>query len=172
MDLRLNSRQVWFSALIFGALAPLLAVPLVLVLPASALRGAALPVAVASALFWGTVAVVAVYRFWELYYQYLYPAWMRWLAPLDVLLYGAIGLAIWWLAVRLPGPAVLWFVLLGGIEGIAEHVLGIYGLRILEKVPWLNGVKPAPVLAFSFVEYMVYWALVGWLAFGLNRLLF
>jgi hypothetical protein len=51
---------------------------------------------------------VAIFGFWELYYRHFYPAWARWLIPLNVLLYGAIGLGMWWLALRLPGPAVLW----------------------------------------------------------------
>lgn len=74
-----------------------------------------------------------------------------------------------WLALHLPGPTVLWFVLLGGVEGLLEHVLGIHGLRILERVPWLQGLTPLPVLMFSFFEYVLYWTLVGWLAFGLTK---
>lgn len=65
---------------------------------------------------------------------------------------------------------MLWFVVLGGVEGIAEHVFGIYGLCILEKVPWLQGLALLPVLFFSFFEYVLYWTLVAWLALGLNKL--
>jgi hypothetical protein len=122
-------------------------------------------------LFWGIVAIIATFGFWDLYYSYFYPSWIRWLVPLDLLLYGAIGLGIWWLALRLPGPAVMWFALLGGVEGILEHVLGIYGLRILERVPWLQGLAPLPILIFSFFEYALYWTLVAWLGLGLTRLI-
>lgn len=171
MDIQLTSREVWFSALLFGGLGLVLLVPLVLLFPGGAAWDATRPVALASALFWGAVALVALLRFWDLYYGYFYPAWVRPLVPLDLLLYGAIGLGLWWLAVRLPGPAVLGFALLGGLEGVAEHLLGIYGFHILDRVPWLRGVAPLPVVVFSFFEYVVYWTLVGWLALGLARLM-
>jgi hypothetical protein len=70
---------------------------------------------------------------------------------------------------RLPGPAIAWFAILGGLEGVIEHILGIYGLHILEQVPWLQEVTALPVLVFSFGEYVLYWSLVGWLAFGLTK---
>jgi len=37
----------------------------------------------------------------DFYYRYIYPAWSRWLAPLDALFYGLVGLGMWWLALRL-----------------------------------------------------------------------
>ena len=112
------------------------------------------------------LATVAIIGFWGVYYQYILPAWMRWLAPLDAVLYALLGIGMWWLATRLPGSSLLWLVLLGGLEGIAEHILGIYFLRILEKVPWLQGVSPFQVIIFSFFEYIFYWSLVAWLAFA------
>jgi hypothetical protein len=171
MDIHLTSRQVWLSALLFGGLGLALLIPLLWISSGTASAPASLAVALASALFWGVVAALALLRFWDLYYAYFYPAWVRHLVPLDLLLYGAIGLGLWWLALRLPTPAMLGFVLLGGLEGVAEHLLGIYAFRILDRVPWLQGVAPLPVLVFSFFEYIVYWALVGWLALGLAHLI-
>jgi hypothetical protein len=171
VEMRLTSRHVWLSTLLCGGLGFLLLIPLLFVFQGEGFRRAALPAAAASALFWGVVAMIAIVRFWELYYGYFYPRWIRWLAPLDVLLYGAIGLGLWWLAVRLPGPAVLGFVLLGGVEGVAEHVVGIYGLRILDRVPWLHGLARLPILVFSFFEYVLYWTLVAWLVWGLAQVL-
>ena len=171
MEIRLTSRHVWLSTWLCGGVSLLLLIPLLLVFKEGAFRRATLSVAGTSALFWGVVAVVAVLRFWELYYVYFYPPWVRWLVPLDLLLYGAIGFGLWWLALRLPGPVVLGFVLLGGIEGVAEHVVGILGLHILDKVPWLQGLAPLPILIFSFFEYVLYWTLVAWLAWGLVHLL-
>jgi hypothetical protein len=171
VEIRLTSRHVWLSAVLCGGVSFLLLVPLLLVFKDEAFHRSALPVAGSSALFWGVVAVVAILRFWELYYVYFYPRWVRWLVPLDLLLYGAIGLGLWWLALRLPGPVVLSFVLLGGLEGVTEHVVGILVLRILDQVPWLHGLTPLPILIFSFFEYVLYWTLVAWLAWGLAHLL-
>lgn len=74
-------------------------------------------------------------------------------------LYGAIGLALWWLALRLQGNPVLNFCLLGGLEAIPEHLWVIFGLRILERVPMLQGVSPTSVLVFAIPEYVLYWGL-------------
>jgi hypothetical protein len=62
-------------------------------------------------------------------------------------------------------------VLLGGLEGVLEHVIGIYGLHILEKVPWLEDVSAFPVVAFSFFEYTFYWAIIAWTAYLLTRII-
>ncbi|MBE9508821.1 MAG: hypothetical protein IMY86_12320 [Chloroflexi bacterium] len=169
MHLRLTAQDLWLATLLFGGAGLILLLPLLLLFRDPAFQRAALAVGVASALFWGVLAVVAIFGFWELYYRHFCPAWARWLAPLDVLLYGAIGLAMWWLALRLPGPALLWFVLLGGVEGMAEHLVGIYGFRILERVAWLQGLSLLPVVVFSFFEYVLYWTLVAWLALGLVK---
>ena len=171
MEIPLTSRQVWLSALLCGVVGSLLLIPLLFVFPDEAVRRTAIPVAASSALFWGIIATVSILRFWELYYGYFYPRWVRWLMPLDLVVYGAIGLSLWWVASRLPGPMVLTFVLLGGIEGITEHVVGIQGLRILDRVPWLHGLAPLPILIFSFFEYVLYWTLVAWLAWGLAQIL-
>jgi hypothetical protein len=114
--------------------------------------------------------MVAIFGFWDLYYQYIYPSWARWLTPLDIILYGVIGFGIWWLASNIPGPVVLWFILLGGLEGILEHLLGVYGFQILDKVPWLEGITPFPVIAFSFFEYIFYWTLVTWLGYAIFKI--
>jgi len=169
--MQLTSRDVWKTTLLFGVLGLALLLPLGLLFGEAAFRDAARPIGLASALFWGVLAAVFIFGYWGLYYSYFYPSWIRWLTPLDLLLYGVIGLGMWWLALRLPGPAARWFALLGGLEGIVEHILGIYGLRVLDKVPWLRGLAPLPVLVFSFFEYMLYWTLVAWLAFGLTRLI-
>lgn len=170
MDGRLTSQDVWLSTLLFGGLDALLLSPLLLVFQDAAFQRATWFTGAASALFWGVLAGFALLAFWELYYRHFYPAWVRWLAPLDVLFYGAIGLGLWWLAVRAGWSPVLAFVLLGGVEGIVEHLFGIYILRILAKVPLLQGLNPLPVLVFSFFEYALYWALVAWLALGLFKI--
>jgi hypothetical protein len=165
MDIELTPQDMWLSTLVFVILDLIALVPLLLLFRSDEFVRCRIPIGLASALFWGVLATVAIIGFWGLYYQYIFPTWMRWLAPLDAVLYALIGLAIWWLSIRLPGSSILWFVLLGGLEGIAEHLMGIYAFRILEKVPWLQGITPFQAVVFSFFEYVFYWAIVAWLAF-------
>ena len=165
MEIKLTDHNIWQSTLTFALLGLVLAVPLLLLYRDESFRRSARSISISSAIFWGILATVVLFTAWKLYYQYLYPAWMRWLAPSDALLYGLFGLGLWWLAVRIPGPALLWFLLLGGLEGILEHIFGIYGLHILDKVPWLQGASPFPVIIFSFFEYIVYWAIVAWMSY-------
>lgn len=115
----------------------------------------------AAALFWGIFATILLWGFWDWYYSYFYPAWTRWLAPMEApLLYGAVGLALRWLAMRLPGNPVVNFCLLGGLESIPEHVWGIYGLKILDKVPVLQHTSPTSIFVFAVFEYILYWSIV------------
>lgn len=170
MELRLTNQEVWLSTLLFFGLDLIALLPLLLITRRIPLETMSRPIGIASAIFWGVLASFAIFGFWEIYYQYLYPAWVRWLTPLDVLLYGAIGLVMWWLATRFQYFPLLWFVLFGGVEGILEHLLGVYGFHILEKVPWLEGVTTFPVIVFSFFEYIFYWTLVAWLGYALFKI--
>lgn len=171
MDLKLTDQDVWLSTLVFFVLSLITLIPLVIVFRDDLFQRSGWTTFGAAAILWGIAATVALFVFWDLYYVYFYPTWTRWLAPFNALLYGIMALLMWWLASRAPGTAVLWFVIFGGIEGILEHMLGIYGLFILEKVPWLIGLSPLPVIVFSFFEYVFYWSLVAWLAYILFRLL-
>jgi hypothetical protein len=166
MDFKLANTDIWQSTLLFAGIGLVLSVPLQLLYREEAFHRSVLPMTIASAVFWGILATAALLAAWQLYYQYLYPTWVRWLAPGDALVYGLIGFVMWWLAIRIPGSHILWFLLLGGLEGILEHVFGIYGLHILGKVPWLQGATPFPVIIFSFFEYIVYWAVVAWMSHG------
>jgi hypothetical protein len=170
MDQKITNQEVWITTVLFVVMDVLTLSPLISVLGKISGPDLVKPIGAASAFFWGLLVTLFLFTGWDLYYRFFYPKWIRWLAPLDIPLYGAIGLGMWWLACHLPGASVLWFVLFGGVEGIAEHVLGIYGFRILDKVPWLKGVKALPALTFSFFEYVLYWTIVAWLAFGLISL--
>lgn len=168
--LQVTSQDIWLTTLLFAALDAVILVPLFILFKVSIFPVAWWPVVGGSALFWGVVSVVAAASFWDLYYRYIYPPWLRPLMPLDIVLYAIIGLVIWYLALRLAIPPPLAFALLGGAQGVTEHLFGIYVLRILDKVPWLRGVPPLPVVVFSFFEYVLYWTLVLWLALGLVKL--
>jgi len=170
MNQRLTNQEVWIATVHFIGMDVFALSPLPFLLRSISAAELLHPIGLASAMFWGLLVILFLFKGWDLYYSFFYPRWFRWLAPLDIPLYGAIGIGLWWLVCQLPGAPILWFALLGGMEGIAEHVLGIYGFRILDKVPWLKDVIPFPALVFSFFEYVFYWTLVAWLAFGLLKL--
>ncbi len=122
-----------------------------------------------SGIAWGIFAVALLELFWDLYYRFIFPDVMRWLAFSDALIYAGIGLGMWWLSCRVPGNPVANFCFLGGIDSVLEHVWGIYGLGILDKVPLLQGAAPLPVLVFAFFEYILYWGIVLAIATMLSR---
>jgi len=124
---------------------------------------------IVSMVFWGVRTIGQVYFFWETYYQYIYLGWMRWVLPARAIIFGIMGMGLWWLAQQLLGSTFLWFVLLGGIWGVLNYIFGIYQLRTLEKVPWLQELTAFPVLVFSFFESVLYWTLVAWLAMRIGQ---
>lgn len=126
------------------------------------------PVVIASAIFWGVFAISLYLIFWDIYYSHFVPAYVRWLVPLAAIEYGLVGWLLWWLARKLPGNPVLTFCLLGGLESIPEHLLGIYGFKILD-IPILQGMTPLIILVFAFFEYILYWGVVVVLAALLDR---
>jgi len=168
-DTKLTSEAFWLGALVAAVIDIGLVLLLALCIKPARFRQLTWALTGTSAVLWGIFATACLRGFWDLYYRYFYPGWMRWLAPLDALLYGAIALALWWLALRLPGNPVVNFALLGGLESVLEHLLGIYGLGILDKVPILQGVSPASALVFAFFEYIFYWSVVLGIAGLLGR---
>jgi hypothetical protein len=114
-----------------------------------------------AAVLWSIFGILLVSAFWEMFYQYFYPGWMRsgGILLFVPLVFGLLALAFHWCSLHLPGNPILNFCLLGGLESVLEHVLGIYGLKILE-IPMLQGASPASILAFSFPEYIFYWCIV------------
>jgi len=121
------------------------------------------PLVASAALCWGTFAVVMLNLTWEMYYQHFYTPLSRTLAPLAGLFYAVVALGMWWLARKLALNPVAGFFLLAGVEGVLEHLFGIYVLDIL-SVPILADMSPAAILVFAFFEYILYWGAVLGLA--------
>ena len=164
-EISLTSTVYWNSALIFAGIDLVLVSLLLWRVRAGRFRQIKWEIGAISGLFWVIYAAVLVLSFWDGYYEFIRPAWGRWATPLMALpLYAALGLGFWWLAQRLPGPPVAGFTLLAAVEGLVEHVIGIYRIGILEKVPMLQGVSPASVLTFSIFEYILYWGVILGLA--------
>jgi hypothetical protein len=170
-SITITAQDLKISTFIFGLLALIFTIPLHFVFEHNLFINALLPIVIASAIFWGIVSTIFIIGYWDLYYQHFYPSWIRPLAPLSFILYCSFGLGLWWLTSHQSLPVIWVFVFLGGMQGVLEHALAIYGLSILEKVPLLQGLKPVPVLVFSFFEYAFYWSLVGWIAIGISKLL-
>jgi len=169
VSIKLTNRDVWLSTILFSVLTLLLLIPLQQIFNRDLFNRSTIGVTAASAIFWGILALILMSKFWDLYYDHFYPIWIRRLAPLSIILYGAFGLGLHWLTSHQNTPTILTFALLGGFQGIAEHTFAIYSLHILQKVPFLQGLSPLPVLIFSFFEYMLYWTMVAWLAFGILK---
>lgn len=124
----------------------------------------------ASAIFWSILWIAVLWAYWDLCYRHIFPGWAGYLAPSYGLLYAGVGLAFWWLALRLPGNAIVSFCLLGGLKSVPEHLWAIYGLGTLDKVPAFLGISPASVLVFAVFEYIFYWSIVLSIAVLLRRL--
>ncbi len=169
MTLRLSSDIFWVEAGIVAVIDLALLLLLWWRIKPAQFRRLKWDLVAASGLGWGIFAVALLQIFWDWYYVYLFPESARWLAPIFALIYAAIGLAMWWLSCHLPGNPVLAFCLLAGLESVLEHLWGIYGVGILDKVPLLEDVAPLPVLVFAFFEYILYWGVVLAFAAMLSR---
>lgn len=166
-DLRLTSAQYWWIAGITALVAGIYIVVLARRIQPDRFRQLHWPIVAAAAIFWTVFGLLLFALTWESFYaKFLPDPSQRGLARsvLELLLYPPIGLALWWLASRLPGKPAVTFCLLGGLEALPEHLWGIYRLGMLERVPFLRGVSATSVLAFAVPEYILYWGTVLGLA--------
>src|SRR5574337_834716 len=123
-------------------------------------------VGIAGAVFWGLLAAVLVAAVWESYYAFFRPEWARVVTPLAaIVIYFFVALVLRWAAQRLPGNPAVWFALLGGLESVPEHAIGIYRMGILD-IPLLRGTTAPAIFIFAYFEYVVYWSIVLALAVG------
>ncbi len=159
-NIRVTSTDFWMATTVAIAMDLVLLGVLVWQVRPSSCRHLGPVLTIVSGILWGGFGCVLVWVFWDLYYRYLFPDWVRWVIPLNAILYGAIGLGLWWLSGKPRGGRVLAFCMLGGLAGVLEHLLGISWLGVLEKVPFLKGVDPQPLLVFAFFEYVLYWGIV------------
>ena len=159
------------SILAFTVLACALSIPLILLGPLDPLSYSSFELIAAAGLFWAILSMLAFRYFWDIYYQYIYPDWLRRLGGVNFVLYGVIAWGMWLIIRETENSVVLLFLFLGGLEGVLEHIFGIYALDVVNKVPWLNGLKTFPILLFSFVEYIVYWCIVLWISLAFRALM-
>jgi len=159
--LKVLSEQLWVDALIMVLIDTALIVFLTWRIKRHRFRELRWILVGTASIFWSVFGLLLVSIFWDTYYQYFYPGWLRsgGILLFMPILYGGLAFVFHWLSLRLPGNPILSFCLLGGLHSVLEHLWGIYGLKILE-IPMLQGVDPTPILAFAFPEYIFYWSIV------------
>jgi hypothetical protein len=75
-------------------------------------------------------------------------------------MFGAVALALWWLARRAPRLPGVAFCLLGGLVSLPGHTWAFYGRGMLEKVPVLRGVSDVSALVFGIFEFTAYFSFI------------
>lgn len=126
--------------------------------------------ALAAASFWAALALTLILTAWGFFYRYFTPGYYAYVAPLAALVvYPLWSLGLRWAALRLPGHPVLSFCLLGGLQGVFEHVVAVGRLHLL-AVPFLAGATPAGIYALAYFEYALYWGVVLLLALVVGRI--
>jgi len=161
-QVQVTSELFWAATLVAALVDVGLVVPLAWHIKPNRFRQLKWPLALAATLVFGLLWTWAMWgAAWELAMRYLFPTWARGAVPPTYgLLYGAVGLGIWWLALRLAGNPVLSFLLLGGLSSLPGHLWAFYGRGMLEKVPMLRGVSVAAMLVFGIFEFIIYWSLI------------
>jgi hypothetical protein len=127
-------------------------------------------VIVLAGVFWGLLGISIVLYFWDGYYQYFYPGWMRgWGIVLFAPSIGAVlAVLFYWIAGRFRSRPIPVFFLAVGAESFLEHLMGIQSLQIMQ-IPMFRGVDPLSVLVFSIPEYILYWSVILLTALLIHR---
>jgi hypothetical protein len=162
-DIKITSETFWLCALVTAFIDVGLVLFLARRIRPERYRRLHWAVVLAAAVFWVSYGLLLFAMAWESYYAKFLPnpadrSLTR--SLLELLIYPPIGLVLWWLALRLPGNPTVNFCLMGGLQAVPEHLWGIYGLGMLEQVPFLQEASPASVVAFAVPEYVLYWGSV------------
>jgi hypothetical protein len=157
-EIKVTTEILWQGALIFALIDAVFVAFLIRSIEPARLREIKWALITVMAIFFcGLFGILASYIFWELVYQYVFPAWARWIMPpVYGLLFAAIGLLFWWLSFRIRGNAIANFCLLGGLWGIISHLWAIYR-GILDKPPMLQGASPVAAVVVAAFEFIFYW---------------
>jgi hypothetical protein len=169
-DAKVTSEILWRGALIFALIDVVFVAVLAWLIKPARFRQIKWTLAVTMVIFFTTIwGILASYYFWGPVYHYFFPEWSRWfIPPIYGLLFSAVGFAFWWLALRLPGNAVISFCLLGGSWGMITHLWAVYR-GIMEKPPMLQGASPVAAVVIAVFEFMFYWCIVLSIASLLQR---
>jgi hypothetical protein len=159
-DPKVTTEVLWRGALALAALDAVLVPLLARRIGRERLRRLKWTFAATAATYWCAIWVFMNTRFWASVYGYVFPAWARWLIPpAYALLFAAVALGTWWLALRLPGNAAVSLCLLGGVWGALTHVWAI-SRGIMDKPPMLHGASPAAAVVIATFEFTFYWCVM------------
>ena len=116
----------------------------------------------AATIIYGALWTWAMWSFtWELAYRYIFTEWSRYVVPPAYgLLFGCIGVGLWWLALRLPGKAVVNFCVLGGLVSLPGHLWAFHAFGMNKKVPLLQDASEISMLTFGVFEFIFYWGVI------------
>ncbi len=170
-DVHVTTGVLWKATLIFAPIDAAWVLLLARRVDARALRSLRRPLLATTGVFWLLLWLVMTSGvYWEAVYHYVFPAWARWfIPPVYGLLFVGVAWLFWFLALRLPGRAVVAYCLLGGLWGSLTHIWAIWR-GILDKPPMLRGASPIATVVFPFFEFVLYWCLTLTLALLVQRL--
>ncbi|HVP12961.1 MAG TPA: hypothetical protein VMV94_17435 [Phycisphaerae bacterium] len=159
-DAKVTTEMLWRGALILALIDVVFVSILALRLKRERFRRLKWALFVSAAAFWFAVWALMSSCFWDAVYHYVFPHWARWvIPPVYGVLFGAVALLFWRLALRLPGNAVLSFCVFGGLLGMATHIWAVYR-GILDKPPLLQGASPVAAVIMPIFEFMLYWCII------------
>ncbi len=159
-DVKVTTEVLWRGTALFVLIDSGFAYLVIRHTPASVFQQCKWTLVSTTVVFWGLLWAVMMQMFWEPVYGYVFPGWARpFVPPCYALLFGLVGLFLWWLALRLPGRAVVNFLLLGGLWGSVSHVWAIHR-GILDKPPVLQGASPLAAVVLPFFELIFYWCII------------
>ncbi len=121
--------------------------------------------------FWCLLlGILMSWMFWEPVYHSVFPNWARWLIPpVYGLLFAALGLFFWWVAIRFQRDPVIIWCLLGGLWGLVTHTWAVYR-GILDKPPMLQGASPIATVIMPIFEFIFYYCVILSLTALLRRI--
>jgi len=159
-DLKVTTEILWKGALFFSIVDVVFVIILIKLIKVDEFRRMKKNLLVIMFFFFlilfGTIMSIV---FWDSVYSYVFPEWARWIIPpVYGLLFALAGLFFRWLSFKLPGNAVIYFIISGGLWGIITHFLAIQR-GLLDKVPMLQGSSPIAACGIATFEFIFYWCI-------------
>lgn len=168
-DFKITSEMLWRGTLILALMDVGFVALLAWRVRRSALRRIKWTLVGTTGLFFCGLWVWALENYWDTVYSHLFPLWARGLIPLAYgLLFAAVALLFWWLALCSPSNPAASFCLLGGLWGIISHLWAVQR-GIVSKPPLLQGVAPAAAVVLAAFEFIFYWCVTLSVAYVLRR---